>query len=365
MRTSNQFDIFFDFPDAIILVNDNYNIIYANRRAHDLFDGSWFSGLNQIDVRRLLQTSDGDKHINDGLWHVGRVVSDETGFSGKVNSTNIEFRKFHLGESKISDEMCGFQIRPVVMPEQVVTPKAISHLNKVYPNDILAGLSQLNLLMTVPHELRTPLNSILGWIQLLQKTPSVELFERVLPIIRRNAEVQSKVIDDLLNFGLIVTQKLKLSTTPVDVKGVMEDAIATILPAALAKNIEVDVRNIDAVVISADRLRLHQALCNILSNAVKFTPPQGSITVHVSYASKYIYLFFDDSGPGIPEEFINRIFEPFFQADSSSTKAHGGLGLGLAIVLNIVEGHGGTIRAENLHPTGSRFVVSLPVDSNV
>jgi signal transduction histidine kinase/ActR/RegA family two-component response regulator len=219
-------------------------------------------------------------------------------------------------------------------------------------------------LSTVSHELRTPLNAILGWTWLLGSGKlDAEGSHRARATIERNARAQGQIIEDLLDVSRIITGKLRLQTEPVDLVQVAEAALESIRPAADAKEIRIG-RHFDAPAarIPGDPQRLQQVIWNLLSNAVKFTPRGGSMEVHVGRRSSHVELRVSDTGMGIRPDFLDHVFDRFRQADSSSTRTHGGLGLGLAIVRHLVELHGGTVAAQSDgEGRGATFVVSLPV----
>ena len=218
-------------------------------------------------------------------------------------------------------------------------------------------------LATLSHELRTPLNAILGWTQILTgATLNESRLRQGLETIRRNARLQAQMIEDLLDVSRIVTGSLRLAIHPFDLRAAVEEAIDGIRPAAEAKEITVSADIESGLTLSADQVRIQQVLWNLLSNAVKFTPPGGTIRVSARRVSSTIEIGVSDTGIGIPKEFVPHIFERFRQADSSPTREHGGLGLGLAIVRHIVELHGGTVSAESEGPgRGAVFTIRMPV----
>jgi PAS domain S-box-containing protein len=227
------------------------------------------------------------------------------------------------------------------------------------------GASRLKdeFLATVSHELRTPLNAVVGWSRLLK---SGELDQdgavHAVEVIERNAGVQKQIIEDLLDVSRIITGKLRVDTHSVDVLLVIHDAIDAIRPAVEAKEIQVRTRfDSPDLIVKGDVDRLQQVFWNLLSNAVKFTPPRGTIEIVLTRSGSDAEIRIEDSGPGIPEDFLPRIFERFSQADGSSTRKHGGLGLGLAIVRHLVELHGGTVYASNGQSgRGAVLTVRLP-----
>jgi signal transduction histidine kinase/ActR/RegA family two-component response regulator len=204
-------------------------------------------------------------------------------------------------------------------------------------------------LATLSHELRTPLTSLLGWSSVLREAKRDEkILTQGLEAIDRNARVQAQLIDDLLDVSRIVSGKLNLEVRPLDIASVTRAAINVVRPAADAKGISLDYFAAPGLgAISADSARLQQIIWNLLSNAVKFTPHGGKICVRVEQDGADARVTVKDSGQGIEPEFLPRVFDRFLQADSSTTRSFGGLGLGLAIVRHLVELHGGTVSAES------------------
>jgi signal transduction histidine kinase/ActR/RegA family two-component response regulator len=204
-------------------------------------------------------------------------------------------------------------------------------------------------LATLSHELRTPLTSLLGWSSVLREAKRDEkVLNQGLEAIDRNARVQAQLIDDLLDVSRIVSGKLNLEVRPLDISSVTRAAINVVRPAADAKCISIDFWAEPGLgAISADSARLQQIIWNLLSNAVKFTPNGGKIFVRVDQDGSDARITVNDSGQGIEPAFLPRVFDRFLQADSSTTRSFGGLGLGLAIVRHLVELHGGTVSAQS------------------
>jgi PAS domain S-box-containing protein len=219
-------------------------------------------------------------------------------------------------------------------------------------------------LATVSHELRTPLNAILGWGLMLRKTKfNEENFIRGVDIIERNARLQAQLIEDLLDVSRIISGKLRLTVLALELAPIIEAAVDSVRPAADAKDIRIlmllDSR---AGLISGDPDRLQQVVWNLLSNAVKFTNKGGRIQVRLQRIDSHVEVTVSDTGRGIATEFLPYVFDRFRQADSSISRMHGGLGLGLAIVRHLVELHGGTVRAASPgEGQGSTFTVQLPL----
>lgn len=222
-------------------------------------------------------------------------------------------------------------------------------------------------LATMSHELRTPLTSILGWARLLDSNQLTEKDkERAIHIIQRNAEAQSKLIEDLLDVSRIITGKLKIEFQPASFAAITESAINSMRPAADAKQLELEAAiDPSAGPILGDPARLQQVVTNLLSNAIKFTPAGGRIEVRLDRPDSTVRLEVKDTGIGIAPEHLPHIFERFRQVDSSNVRAHGGLGLGLAIVDYLVRQQGGTVSVESEGAgQGATFRVKFPLPSS-
>ena len=218
-------------------------------------------------------------------------------------------------------------------------------------------------LATASHELRTPLNAILGWSVMLEQTASLDgRTSKGLQSINRNTRALAQLVDDLLDVSRMISGKMRLDVAPMDLGDVVDAAVETIMPAASAKDIGILVAVDPACrTMIGDAARLQQAVWNLLSNAVKFTPAGGRVEVKTRLDDGQIELTVTDSGIGIDATFLPYVFDRFRQADASSTRAQGGLGLGLAIVRHLVALHGGSVRAESDgRDAGTRFVVRLP-----
>jgi PAS domain S-box-containing protein len=219
-------------------------------------------------------------------------------------------------------------------------------------------------LATLSHELRTPLTAMLGWTRMLRmKELDAETSERALETVERNARVQAQLIEDLLDVSRIITGKLRLDVRPMELMPVIDAAIDAVRPAAAAKNIELQTA-LDPLAgpVSGDPNRLQQVVWNLLSNAVKFTARGGQVKVGLERADSHVEVVVSDTGQGIKPDFLPYVFDRFRQADGSTTRLHGGLGLGLAIVRHLIELHGGTVRAESPgEGQGATFKIQLPL----
>lgn len=219
-------------------------------------------------------------------------------------------------------------------------------------------------LSTLSHELRTPLTAIIGWTELLLTGDlTADKRPKALEIIARNARFQAQLIDDLLEVSRIITGKLPLNFRPCELQPLIEAALESIRPTAQAKAVRLElVLEPVGALIYGDVDRLRQVIWNLLSNAVKFTPQNGAVKVKLHSTNSHAVIAVTDSGEGIKSDFLPRVFDRFSQADGSSTRTHGGLGLGLAIVRHLVEIHGGSVHAESPgEGLGATFIVSLPL----
>jgi signal transduction histidine kinase/two-component SAPR family response regulator len=218
-------------------------------------------------------------------------------------------------------------------------------------------------LATLSHELRTPLNAITGWAQMLRAGDLDESTQhKALDTINRNAKLQTQLISDILDVSRITSGKLRLDLKPVNLAAVVQAALDTIRPAADAKNIRIVPDICEVEHISGDPARLQQVIWNLLSNAVKFSPANGQVDVWLKKGSSEVELTVRDNGPGIRADFLPHMFEPFRQSDSSSTRAHHGLGLGLSIVRFLVEMHGGKVAGMNREDrSGAILKATLPL----
>jgi len=221
-------------------------------------------------------------------------------------------------------------------------------------------------LATLSHELRNPLNVILGYSELLLRMEEIQGSPRLIRMgdaLRRNAQSQSQLINDLLDLSRLQRGKISLNQETVSLAAIIDNAVETVRTDAAGKSIEIRVRATDQLLlVDGDRLRLQQIAWNLLNNAVKFTPAGGGIEIDLTADADKAVLAVADTGQGIDASFLPHVFEMFRQADGSNRRRHGGLGIGLALVRQLVQLHGGTISAESDGPNrGSRFTVRLPL----
>ena len=253
-----------------------------------------------------------------------------------------------------------FDVRDYLTAEQ----RAKDELKQAIQRAEEANSLKDEFLATVSHELRTPLMAVLGWAHLLRSNNLDEAGQqRALETIERNARAQQQLIEDLLDVSRIITGKLRLDVRPVAPETFIAAAVESVRPAADAKEIELEILNNPNIgSISGDAGRLQQVVWNLLSNAIKFTPRGGRAQLKLLRTSSHVEISVTDSGQGISKDFLPYVFERFRQADMKTTRAHGGLGLGLAIVRQLVELHGGTVGVMSEgEGKGATFTVKVPV----
>ncbi len=219
---------------------------------------------------------------------------------------------------------------------------------------------------TMSHELRTPLNAIVGWASILRRDRRGETIKQGVDVIERNAKLQARMVEDLLDMSRILSGKLAMEIQRTDLSAVIEAAVAAVRPAADAKGVRLHTAIDTTPAINADPGRLQQVLWNLLTNAIKFTPPSGMVTVLARETERdgprSVEISVTDSGQGIEAKFLPFVFDRFRQADASTTRRHGGLGLGLSIVKSLVEMHQGSVEAlSDGEGLGATFIVTLPL----
>ncbi|MGA7616779.1 MAG: PAS domain S-box protein [Thermoanaerobaculia bacterium] len=239
-----------------------------------------------------------------------------------------------------------------------------NHAETAYRAASEANRAKDEFLMTLSHELRTPMTAILGWSRMLPAMKQGDpMFREAIQSIARSATLQAKLIDDVLDVSRIVSGKLQLSPENVEIVPILKASIDAVRPSAEARGIDlVSTFSPDVGMATVDPVRLQQIVWNLLANAVKFTPKGGRVELAASRTDPDLRIDVSDSGEGIDPEFLPHMFEPFRQAETPSTRVHGGLGLGLSIVRYLTEAHGGRVWAESDgHGKGARFSVALPI----
>ncbi len=236
--------------------------------------------------------------------------------------------------------------------------------SRLYQDAEAASRVKDQFLATISHELRTPLTPILAWSRLLRTTKLDDAAAvRGLEAIERSARAQAQLIEDLLDVSRIITGRLRLDVRPTALVTAVTNAVEAMRPSAEAKQITLQmVLDPRSGKVSGDPDRLQQVVWNLLSNAIKFTPKGGRVTVRTERVNSHAEIIVADNGPGLAADSLPHLFERFWQADRTSAREHGGMGLGLAIVRDLVELHGGTVRADNVqHGHGAVFTVRLPL----
>jgi PAS domain S-box-containing protein len=350
---------------AIFLLDVNGNVASWNKAAHRLkgyaaeeIVGRHFSTFYPDDMPRDAINAELDIALRDGVFRDEgwRVRKDGTQFWADVTITPVRDAAGTLrGFAKVTRDMTARrraeEQRGQLYREQAARAEA-ERANQL-KDAFLATLS---------HELRTPLNAIVGWTHLLQASDLGPEARRGVEVIARNAAAQTKLISDILDISRISTGRVHLRVQPVAMEQVINAAVDAVSPAASAKGIRVTrLLSTDVGPVSGDPDRLQQVVWNLLSNAVKFTPKGGRVEVRLQRVSSHLDITVQDSGMGVAPEFLPYVFEPFRQADPTPSRAHGGLGLGLAIVRHLVELHGGRVYVTSPGPgQGATFTVELP-----
>jgi len=347
---------------GIVIIAPDGRLLEANRRMCELL------GYSQDELREL--TAFDFTHPDDlapTRADVQRLLA------GEVSSYSRERRYIRKdGELvwmqtsvTLLRDVAGAPHRFVSVVEDVTLRKALLESERAARTEAeRLGELKDQFLATLSHELRTPLSAILGWSQVLQRREfSREEQLKAVQTIERNARIQTQLIEDLLDMSRIASGKLRLDVQPMDPAPLVEAAVQTVRPAAVNLGIRLEtVLDPFAGPVSGDPGRLQQVVLNLLSNAIKFTPKDGRVQVLLQRAASNIEIVVADSGIGIRPEFLGHVFERFRQADASTTRRYSGLGLGLSIVKQLVELHGGTVHAhspgENL---GATFTVRLPL----
>jgi signal transduction histidine kinase len=219
-------------------------------------------------------------------------------------------------------------------------------------------------LAVLSHELRTPLNTVLGYARMLKRDDAkmtTDIRERALDALERNAEVLTRLVNDVLDTSRIVAGKLRLTLDNCPVQRFVDEAVETVRPAAEAKDLVLESAVSPGLTVYGDRDRLQQVVWNLLSNAIKFTPRGGKVSIRAGQQDGMVQIAVEDSGIGIRAEQQPYIFQRFWQGDTTVSREHGGLGIGLALARHLVEMHGGTIAVHSAGPgRGSVFTVALP-----
>jgi PAS domain S-box-containing protein len=337
-------------PQCVRVARPNGAIYYCNQRGID------YSGVvaGPDMFERIVHPEDREAAMTE--WRVAREKRQPFELKVRLRRADGEYL-WHLwrGEPEFSetDELVGW----------ITTATDIDREQRALERAETLGRVKDEFLATVSHELRNPLNAIMGWSHLL-RTGNLDESRRAKAVetIERNARLQTALVDDMLDLSRIVRGKVSMNFKAVSLGSIVDAAVSAIRPTADAKNILLQIQNevIDDIV-NADSDRLQQVIWNLLSNAIKFTLSGGRVGISVTKDRNQLLLEVSDTGRGIAPEFIPYVFEPFRQGDSSTTRSQSGLGLGLAIVRQLVELHAGEVRAESEgEGRGARFIVTLP-----
>ncbi len=356
--------------DLIQIISAEGEFLYVNRAWQEILGYSTASLArlryldvihpdNRIQCDAIIEQSQTKK----GNFHLETVFITSKGMEVYVEgSINCRFEEgkptaiqciFH----DITERKQAEQARAQMLEEQIARKQAEA-----------ANRMKDEFLATLSHELRTPLNSIMGWSQLLRSKKFDEVTTaRALETIERNAKLQTQLIEDILDISRITTGKLQLNICSVDPVSIVEASLEGVKLAASAKNIQLNlsVMKQTSKPITADATRLQQVIWNLLSNAIKFTPVNGKVNVFIEEVDDFVEIKVSDTGIGISKDFLPYIFDRFRQADSTTTRAYGGLGLGLAIVRQLVEVHSGSVYVDSEgEGKGSTFTVRLPLQAS-
>jgi signal transduction histidine kinase/ActR/RegA family two-component response regulator len=267
------------------------------------------------------------------------------------------YKEGHITAMRMAANLAAVAIQNTRLLEEESKARAAAEESNRLKDEFLA---------TVSHELRTPLTAILGWSRMLETGLDQETATRAIETIRRNAKSQSQIIDDILDVSRIITGNLYLDLQPLELAPIVEAAVNVVRPTAEVKRISIDIElDTQPTLVPGDANRLQQVIWNLLSNAIKFTPSGGNVRIAINHSDSEAEISISDNGQGITAEFLPFVFERFRQADSTTTRRHGGLGVGLAIVRHLVEIHGGSVFAKSAGLNqGSTFTVRLPIISS-
>jgi PAS domain S-box-containing protein len=327
-----------------------------------------------VRTRQVIITNDYWETKQKGRGQIGVLVGKDNGLRpqsslvvpmatmGRIVGTvevqsyeNHAYREEHITAMKMAANLAAVAIENMRLLQYETRAREAAEEASRLKDEFLATLS---------HELRTPLTAVLGWASMLRDSRLDEkTFKTAVEIIERNAHTQQQIVDDILDVSRIITGQLRFDAEPTDLRQVIDAALDTVRHAATAKSISLRADfEPDVGPVMADARRLQQVVWNLLLNAVKFTPIGGEVRARLERAGPHARITVTDTGSGIRPNFLPFVFDRFRQSDQSTTRVHGGLGLGLSIVRHLVELHGGTVRAESEgEGRGSTFTVELPL----
>jgi PAS domain S-box-containing protein len=357
--------------DAVITVNEEQRIVLFNPAAERMFGCPAAEALGSP-LERFIPAEFRVAHCQ----HIERfgqlgVTARRMDALGILSGLRASGQEFPIEASISHVEVGGKRLFTVILRDITERKEAEAERERLFAQEQraralaeAATLAKDEFLSVVSHELRTPLNAILGYTRITRtRAHDPVQVARNCDVIERNAKMQQQLIEDLLDTARIMSGKLKLEIAPTDLRLVLEDALTVVQPIAEAKRIELVTQlNDEPPIILGDAARLQQIAWNLLQNAVKFTPEGGRVELRLAADSRHLRFMVSDTGKGIEPEFLPHVFDRFSQQDGSSRRRHGGLGLGLALVKQLVELHGGTISVTSAGiDQGSTFTVTLPL----
>jgi PAS domain S-box-containing protein len=355
-------------PQLVWTTEPDGTIDYVSKQFVDYTGRAWTEALGDGWGRWLLHPD--DFHGTVRTWHDAVESRDEYEFQHRFRGADGEYRWFHSRARALRDQ-AGRIRKWFGTSTDIDAQRRVAEERERLLNAERAARSEAEraarvkdeFVATLSHELRTPLNAIVGWAQfLLRDASDPERVHKGLEVIDRNARLQAQMVDDLLDLSRIISGKLRLDIQQVNLHQVIDDVISSLQPAADAKEIAVTTELTETGMIQGDPSRLQQVMWNLLSNAIKFTDRQGSVTVRLFERDGSVEIAVKDTGLGISPEFMPHVFERFRQADASTTRQFGGLGLGLSIAKQLTELHGGLISVDSGgQGCGATFHVVLPV----
>jgi PAS domain S-box-containing protein len=356
--------------DAVIAIDATGHITFWNARAQSIFgwtaseaQGREFISLivparerpaYRRGLQRALRTGKGG--ILDQRMEVTGLRRSGEEFPLEIAITHVREGEFHTFSAFLRDITGRRQA-------ERERERLLEEAERARMEAEAASRAKDQFLSTLSHELRTPLTSIVGWVYLLRSRPAdPAVLDRGLEVIDRNTMIQARLVSEILDMSRILTARLRLNVRPVALAPLVAGVLETLMPAARAKQLRVQpVLDPTAGPCLGDPDRLQQVTWNLLSNAIKFTPAGGRVQVRLTGSDGHVELSVRDNGIGIAPSLLPHVFDLFRQGDSSNTRSHGGLGLGLAIVRQLVELHGGRVDAESDGPgSGATFTVRLP-----
>jgi PAS domain S-box-containing protein len=361
-RAARRLAAIVESSDDAIVSKDPTGIVTSWNRAAETMFGYTASEMIGQSIRRLIP-ADRQREEDTVLEHIrrGERVNHFETLRRRKDGTLVPIS---LTVSPIHDNKGRVVGASKIARDVTDQKRAENERARLYAEVQEAGRLKDEFLATLSHELRTPLNAILGYARMIRLgLVNGDKLTRAVETVERNASSLNQIVEDILDVSRIISGKLRLHVTPVDLAVVVHDAIEAVIPAATAKDVRIEQQlDPDTGRIAGDPERIQQVIWNLMSNAVKFTPRGGLVRVHLVRADTNVHITVADTGIGIPKEFLPYIFERFSQEDAGTTRERGGLGLGLAIARHLVEMHGGTIQAQSGGVgAGTTFTVSIPL----